>query len=117
MTYGRKTHHPVSYLVYQVLLWDLDDVLLHSVAVALVGHLLGHQLFQDKQQELVVVSPESQVACKCLVENRYQSVQPKTNKRKERSRFGWRREDSGISKLITWAYDKYCFFFFKELKN
>lgn len=56
------------YLVRQVFLWDLDDVLLGSVSVALVGNLLSHQLLQDEQQQLVVVSPEGQVPCKCLKE-------------------------------------------------
>lgn len=94
----------VSYLVHQIFLWDLDDVLLHSIAVALVRHLLSHQLLQDKQQQLVVVSLESQVACKCLEENRHPSVKPKTNKKEGKITFGG---GSGISKLITCALDFY----------
>lgn len=82
------TRQSISYLVHQVFLWDLDDVLLHSVAVALVGHLLGHQLLQDKQQQFVVVSPERQVTCKRLRENRQPSENPKQRNR-------------GISKLLT----------------
>lgn len=51
-------HH----LLVQVLLWDLHGVILSSVSVPLVGHLLGHQLFQDEEQQLVVVPAEGQVA-------------------------------------------------------
>lgn len=81
--YSCRTRRPVSYLVHQVFLGDLDHVLLHSVAVALVGNLLGHQLLQDKQQQLVVISPERQVACERLEDNRQQSVNPKTKKKQE----------------------------------
>lgn len=47
-----------SYLVHQVLLWDFYSVLLGSIAVSLVHHLLCNQLFQDEQQQLIVVSLE-----------------------------------------------------------
>ena len=52
----------VCYLVHQVFLGDLDGVLLGAVAVPLIGHVLGHQLLQDEEQQLVVVTTEGQVA-------------------------------------------------------
>ena len=58
-----------TYLLLQVLLGDLDDVALRSVSVPLIGHLLGHQLLQDEQQQLVVVALERQVARKRLQTN------------------------------------------------
>lgn len=50
-----------GYLFLQVLLCDLDGVVLDAVPVPLIRHLLGHKLLQDEQQQLVVVSAESQV--------------------------------------------------------
>lgn len=58
----RRASLPVVYLIVQVFLWDLDGVVLDSVSVPLVRDLLGHQLFEDEQQQLVVVSAEGQVA-------------------------------------------------------
>ena len=60
------TTPPCSYLVHQVLLGNLDRVLLGPKAVALICHLLGHQLLQDEQQQLIVVPAERQVAGECL---------------------------------------------------
>lgn len=54
------------YLVMQVFLCDLDGVVLDSVSVPLVGDLLGHQLFEDEEQQLVVVPAEGQVTGKRL---------------------------------------------------
>lgn len=54
------------HLVVQFLLWDLDGVVLDSVSAPLVGDLLGHQLLQDEQQQLIVVPAERQVAGKRL---------------------------------------------------
>lgn len=56
------------HLVLQLLLWDLDGVVLDAVAVPLVRHLLGHQLLEDEEQQLVVVSAEGQVAGERLME-------------------------------------------------
>lgn len=54
------------YLILQVFLCDLDGVVLDSVSVPLVGDLLGNQLLQDEEQQLVVVSAEGQVASERL---------------------------------------------------
>lgn len=54
------------YLFLQVFLWYLDGVVLDSVSVPLVGDLLGHQLLQDEEQQLVVVPAEGQVTGKRL---------------------------------------------------
>lgn len=54
----------------QVLLGDLDGVVLGSVAAPLIGHLLGHQLFEDEEQQLVVVPAERQVTGERLKTNR-----------------------------------------------
>lgn len=56
------------HLVLQLLLWDLDGVVLDAVAVPLVCHLLRHQLLEDEEQQLVVVSAEGQVAGERLTE-------------------------------------------------
>lgn len=53
----------------QVFLRYLDGVVLDSVSVPLVGDLLGHQLLEDEQQQLVVVPAEGQVAGKRLDRN------------------------------------------------
>lgn len=63
---GRPRPWPCPYLVHQVLLGHLDRVLLGPEAVALIRHLLGHQLLQDEEQQLVVVPAERQVAGKSL---------------------------------------------------
>lgn len=63
-------HPDFSYLILQVLFCDLDGVILDSVSVPLVGHLLGHQLFEDEEQQLVVVSAEGQVSSERLDRNR-----------------------------------------------
>lgn len=46
----------------EIFLRDLDGVVLNAVSVPLVGHLLGHQLLKDEEQQLIVVSAEGQVA-------------------------------------------------------
>lgn len=51
-----------QYLILKIFFWDLDGVVLDSVSVPLVGDLLGHQLFEDEEQQLVVVSAEGQIA-------------------------------------------------------
>lgn len=51
-----------QYLILKIFFWDLDGVVLDSVSVPLVGNLLGHQLFEDEEQQLVVVSAEGQIA-------------------------------------------------------
>lgn len=55
-----------QYLILKIFFWDLDGVVLDSVSVPLVGDLLGHQLFEDEEQQLVVVSAEGQIAGECL---------------------------------------------------
>lgn len=55
-----------QYLILKIFFWDLDGVILDSVSVPLVGDLLGHQLFEDEEQQLVVVSAEGQIAGECL---------------------------------------------------
>lgn len=63
---GKPRPWPRPYLVHQVLLGHLDCILLGPEAVALIRHLLGHQLLQDEEQQLVVVPAERQVAGKSL---------------------------------------------------
>ncbi len=54
------------YLVHQIFFRNLDGVLLGSVTVALIRDLLGNQLLQDEEQQLVVISSECQIPCKRL---------------------------------------------------
>lgn len=55
-----------SYLILEVLLGNLHRVVLNAVATPLVRRLLGHQLFEDKEQQLVVVPAEGQISSKGL---------------------------------------------------
>lgn len=54
------------YLILQVFLWNLDGVILDSVSAPLVGDLLRYQLFEDEEQQLIVVPTEGQVTSKRL---------------------------------------------------
>lgn len=67
------------YLILQVLLCDLDGVVLDSVSVPLVGDLLGNQLLQDEEQQLVVVSAEGQVASERLDRNKQHRLNKTSN--------------------------------------
>lgn len=60
-----------QYLILKIFFWDLDGVVLDSVSVPLVGDLLGHQLFEDEEQQLVVVSAEGQIAAERLSRQKY----------------------------------------------
>lgn len=55
-----------GYLILQVFLWYLDNIILESISAAEVGGLLSHQLLEDEQQQLVVVFTKRQVASKRL---------------------------------------------------
>lgn len=57
------------YLILQVFLWYLDSVVLDSISAPLVGDPLGYQLFEDEEQQLIVVPTEGQVASKRLGRN------------------------------------------------
>lgn len=57
------------YLILQVFLWYLDGVVLDSVSAPLVGDLLGYELFEDEEQQLIVVPTEGKVASKRLDRN------------------------------------------------
>lgn len=63
----------------QVFLRYLDGVVLDSVSVPLVGDLLGHQLLEDEQQQLVVVPAEGQVTGKRLDRNTNNTSLDKTS--------------------------------------
>lgn len=60
-----------QYLILKIFFWDLDGVVLDSVSVPLVGDLLSHQLFEDEEQQLVVVSAEGQIAGERLSRQKY----------------------------------------------
>lgn len=68
------------YLILQVLFWYLDGVVLDSISVPLVGDLLGHQLFEDEEQQLVVVSAEGQVTSERLHRNTVDLINIKIRK-------------------------------------
>lgn len=55
-----------SYLILKVLLWNLHRVVLDAVAASLVRRLLGYQLFEDEEQQLIVVPAEGQISSKGL---------------------------------------------------
>lgn len=56
----------LAYLVHQVLLRYFNGVLLGPKAVALVCHLLSHQLLQYEEQQIIVISPEGEIPGKSL---------------------------------------------------
>lgn len=74
---GERLDEFRSYLILEVLLGNLHRVVLNAVAAPLVCRLLGHQLFEDEEQQLVVVPTEGQISSKGL---------SKRQKRKERNR-------------------------------
>lgn len=63
---GEQCDEFKSYLVLEVLLCDLHRVVLNSVPTPLVRRLLGHQLFEDEEQQLVVVPAEGQISSEGL---------------------------------------------------
>lgn len=62
--------HYECYLILQVFLWNLDSVILDSISAPLVGDLLCYQLFENEEQQLIVVSTEGQITSKRLDKNR-----------------------------------------------
>ena len=55
-----------QYLIDQVFLRHFDGILLGPVAIPLIHNLFRHELFQDEQQELIVISPEGKIPGKGL---------------------------------------------------
>lgn len=59
-------HPALAYLVHQILLRYFNGVLLGPKAVALICHLLSHQLLQYEEQQIIVISPEGEIPGKSL---------------------------------------------------
>lgn len=56
----------IPYLISQVFLRNFNDILVHPKPVSLEWELILGKLFEDKQQQLIVVLLESQITTESL---------------------------------------------------